>query len=60
MSFAARNTLRAVIRSNPRHNFARRYAGTAPGDVLNVQPTSEALAKLAESDKAFTHHAARP
>jgi hypothetical protein len=59
MSFAARNAVRAVVRSNPRQNLARRHASTAPAEVLNVQPSSAGLAKLLESDNALTHHAAR-
>lgn len=58
MAFAARNALRAVIRSSPR-NFSRRNASTVPSEVLNVQPTVEGLAKFVESEKALTHHAAR-
>jgi len=59
MPLAARHTLRAVVRAHPRQTLARRYAGTAPSEVLDVQPSTEGLAKLFESDKALIHHAAR-
>jgi hypothetical protein len=58
MSFAARNAVRAVVRSNFRQTLARRHASTAP-EVLNIQPSSAGLAKLLESDNALIHHAAR-
>jgi len=59
MSFASRIALRAVVRSKPRQALARGYASTAPGEVLNVQPTAEGLVKLLESDKDLIHHAAQ-